>query len=100
MKQLGPQKLFRFSTDKKICNYDTQSTKTTISPTFHKALGFNCSKIKWWDIYLQTYQEISTRTVPSLEQSQDQETFLAPATDKQTHNYETEYSDQLPFQFS
>ena len=52
-------------------------------------------------IYIYIYI-ILTRNVivrpfhPRSGDSQDRETFLAPSTDKQTHNYDTECSNKHP----
>ena len=36
----------------------TQSVETAIPPNRRKVLGLSCSKIKWWVIYMQIYQEM------------------------------------------
>ena len=52
-------------------------------------------------IYIHTHTNISVNVIvrllhPRSGGSQGQETFLAPSADKQTYNYDTEYSNHHP----
>ena len=51
---------------------------------------FSCSKMKWWDIYTNLpVKAIARLPHPQSGESQGQETFLSPSTNKLYHNYDT-----------
>ena len=54
--------------------------------------------MKWWATYTNLLVNAIVRlTHPRNGDSQDQESFLAPPADNQTHNYDTECSHLHPF---
>ena len=69
--------------------------KPPILPINPKVKG--CSKLKWRAIYTNLpVNTIARLSHPQRGDSQDQETFLAPSSDKQTRNYDTECSNHHP----
>ena len=57
----------------------------------------SCSKIKWWVIYAKIQMNVTVRLPhPLIGASRGQQTFLAPSADKQTHSYDTEWSNPHP----
>ena len=53
--------------------------------------------MKWWAIYTNLPVDVIVRLPhPRSGDSQGQETFLAPSADKQTRNYDTEWSNHHP----
>ena len=60
--------------------------------------GLSFSKMKWWLTYTNTPVDVIVRLPhPRSVDSQNQETFLAPSADKQTHTYDIECSNHHPF---
>ena len=86
-----------YSANKQYGNYDIECFYhhpflSTVTPK-----GYSHSKMKWWDIYTNLPVNLIVRLLhPRRGDSQCQETFLAPSSDKQTSNYNTECSNHHP----
>ena len=66
----------------------------------YKLIGVKIIKDKnmYLSIYISIYANLPWITHPRSGDSQGQKTVLAPSTDKQTCNYDTEYSNHYPSQ--
>ena len=63
-----------------------------------RSKGLSRTKVKWWAIYTNLpVNPIVRLPHPRSGDSQDQETFLAPSADKQTHNHDIECSNHHPY---
>ena len=83
--------------DKQTRNCDTERWNHHPSQTTLRSKGLNCSKMKWWAIYINLPVNATVRLPhPQSRDSQGQETFLAPSANKQTHNYDTQCSNHHP----
>ena len=82
------------SADKQTRNYDTECSNHHPSMTTLRSKGLSRSKMKWWAIYTNLPVNAIVRLPhPQSGDRQIRETFLAPSTDKQTRNCETECSN-------
>ena len=85
------------SADKKTRNYDTGCSKHRPFLSTLKSKGFSHSKMKWWAIYTNSPVNATVRLPhPPSRDIQSQEMFSAPSTDKQTRNYDIEWSKHHP----
>ena len=89
------KKILESSADKQIRNYDIEYSDYHSSISTWRPNGFTCSKIKWWAICTKLPVNHIVR-IPRLRDSdsQDQKRFLPPCAEKQTSNYDIEYSNR------
>ena len=92
----GQETFLAPSADKQTCNYGTECSNHHLSPSTLRSKGLSRSKMKWWAIYTNLpVSDIVGLPHPRSGDSQGQETFLAPSSDKQTRNYDTGYLNQI-----
>ena len=85
------------SADKQIGNYDIDCSNHHPSLSTLIPKGLKCSKMKWWATHTNLPVEVIVRVPhPRIGNSQGQEIFLAASADKQTRNYDIEWSNQHP----
>ena len=92
------RKLFLvLSADKETCNYDIECSDHHPSLSTLRPKGLSRNKIKWWAIHTNLPVNVIARLPhPRIGDSQGQKTFLAPSADKQTRNYDKEWSNHHP----
>ena len=85
------------STDKPTRNYDIECSNHHPSLSTQRPKRLSTRKMKWWAIHTKLPMDVIVRLPhPPSGDSQDKETFPAPSIDKETHNYEREYSNYHP----
>ena len=90
----GQETFLAPSANKQTHNYDTQCWNHHCSLPTLTSKGLSRSIMKWWAIYTNLPVNAIVRLPhPQSGDRQIQETFLAPSTDKQTCNCETECSN-------
>ena len=83
--------------DKQSRNYDTECSNHRPSISTLRSKGWSCRKMKWWATYTNLpVSDLVRLPHPWNGDNQGQEMFLAPSADKQTCNYDTEYSNHHP----
>ena len=83
--------------DKKTCNYDKECWNPHPSLSTLRPNELTRSKMKWWAIYTNLPMDVIVRLPhPPSGDSQGKETFLPPSVDKQTRNYDREFSNHHP----
>ena len=93
----GKETLLPPSVDKQTRNYDRECSNHHPPLSTLRPKGLSHSKIKWWAIHTNIPVDVKIRlTDPRSQNCQSQETFLGPSSDKQTHNYDIEYSNHHP----
>ena len=86
-----------FSADKQNQNYDIECSDhhpllSTLSPK-----GLSRSEMKWWAIHTNLPVDVIVRLPhPRSGDSQGQKKILAPSGDKETRDYDIEFSNQYP----
>ena len=85
------------SAEKPTPNYHTEFSNHHSSLSSLSPIGLSRSKMKWWDIHTNLPVDVIVRLPhPRSRDSQDQKKFLAPFGDKQTRDYDIEFSNQHP----
>ena len=75
------------SADKKTHNYEIECSNHHPSLSTLRPNGLNRSKMKWWAIHTNIPVDVIVRLPhPRSGDSQNQETYLGPSPEKQTHN--------------
>ena len=93
----GQEMFLALSADKQTHNYDTECSNHHPSLSTLRSKGLSHSKMKWLAIYTNLPVNAIVRIPhPQSGDSQGQETFLAPSTDKQTCNHDTKCSNHHP----
>ena len=93
----GQEMFLTPSADKQTRNHDTECSNHHPSPSTLRPKGLSRSMMKWRAIYTKLPVHATVRLPhPRSEDSQGQETFLAPSADKQTRNHDTECSNHHP----
>ena len=79
------------SADKPTRNYHIEYSNQHPFLSTLRPNGFSRSEMKWWAIYTNlSMDDIVRLSHPQSRDSQNQEMFLPPSTDKQTRNYDIE----------
>ena len=90
----GDSQFLAASAGNQNCNYVRECSNHHPSLSTLSLKGFNCSKTKWRAIYTTLPVNIIVRLPHSWRKDiQSQEIFLAHSSGKQTHNYDTDFSN-------
>ena len=93
----GQETFLALSAGKQTRNYEIECSNHHPSLSTHRPKGLSGSKMKLWAIYTNLPVDVIVRLPHSLSgDSQGQESFLVPSADKQTRNYDIEFSNHHP----